>query len=237
MLPAVRVVTETGSTNEDMKALALDGVAEGTWLRAERQTAGRGRMGRIWEGVAGNLFASTLVRLAPNDPPAASLAFVAAVSVYDVVSDFVGRDVLTLKWPNDIMAGRAKLCGILLERAGDAVIIGIGVNIADAPEMAERLTVSMRSLGVGNCDAGLLLEEIAMEFAVQLDRWRTYGVESIVRAWLARAHAPGTPLFVNLPDGTSLEGRFETLGTDGALILSLADGTRHVIHAGDIFLL
>lgn len=231
----IRTVGETGSTNEGMRLLALDGVAEGRWLRAERQTSGRGRMGRSWEGQRGNLFASTLVRLSSRDPQPPTLAFVAAVAVHEVLADFIGEGVLRLKWPNDIMAGDAKLCGMLLERAGDAVVIGIGINIASAPQLADRRTTCLHNLGAGACEPASLLGLIAENFALWLERWRTYGVEPVLRAWLGRAHDVGTPLAAQLPDGARIDGTFETLDAEGALILRLADGGRHVIHAGDIF--
>lgn len=220
-----------------MKALARDGAPEGTWLRAERQISGKGRMGRAWEGDSGNLFASTLVRLSSREPSPASLAFVAAVAVHQVLSDFVGETAVRLKWPNDVMAGQAKLCGMLLERVDDAVIVGIGINVASAPEVQDRLTISLAEMGVSGCDAGSLMSLIAEAFAQWVERWRTYGTEPVIRAWMDRAHPVGTPLIAQLPDGERAEGRFETLDTDGTLILRLADGGRRAIHAGDIFLL
>jgi len=84
----IRVVEETGSTNADMLALAAAGAAEGSWLRAERQTAGKGRQGRAWESPIGNFYGSTLVRLRPTDPPAPTLALVAAVALEEAVSTF-----------------------------------------------------------------------------------------------------------------------------------------------------
>lgn len=233
----VRFVEETGSTNEDMKTLAADGAAEGLWLRAGRQSAGRGRMGRVWEGEEGNLYASTLVRVHPGDPMPPTLAFVAAVAVHMALSDFAGNGGLRIKWPNDIVAGHAKLCGMLMERVGDAIIIGIGVNIISAPDLPDRMTICLRHLGAEGCDAAAVLEAIAERFAEMVARWRTYGAQPVIRAWLDRAHPSGTVLGVNLPDGNRVEGRFETLGDDGALILRLADGTSHAIHAGDVFLL
>lgn len=257
MLANIRVVAETGSTNEDMKALAIAGEPEGIWLRAERQTGGKGRMGRVWEGEAGNLFASTLVRLGPLDPPPHTLALVAAVAVHEALSEFVGEGVLALKWPNDVMAqalpakvetgfasgsttnnnSSAKLCGMLMERAGDAIIIGIGVNAASAPQLPDRETSSLYALGATQCDAASVLERIADRFGEWLGRWRTYGLEPVIRAWKERAHPRGTALLVELPDGERVSGTFEGLEPSGALIVRLADGSNRAIHAGDVFCL
>lgn len=233
----IRVVAETASTNDAVKALAAEGAPEGLWLRAERQTAGRGRMGREWEGAVGNLFASTLVRMAPFDPPPPTLALVIAVAAHRALEDFVGAGELSIKWPNDIVAGRAKLCGVLMERTGDAVVIGIGINVTTAPEVPGRATACLHDLGATGCDAASVTEVLASRFQEELVRWRTYGVEPIARAWVGRAHPPGTPLTVHLPDGETVVGTFDTLASDGALMLRLADGGSRAIHAGDVFLL
>jgi BirA family biotin operon repressor/biotin-[acetyl-CoA-carboxylase] ligase len=231
----IRTVEETGSTNEDMKRFVIEGAAEGFWLRAENQTTGRGRMGRSWEGRNGNLFASTLVRLLPRDPLPSTLAFVVAVAVHEVLTDFTGEGLLRLKWPNDVIADDAKLCGMLLERVDDAVVIGIGINVESAPELADRRTTCLRDLGAQACEPASLLALLAESFALWLERWRTYGTAPIIRAWLDRAYMSGTPLAVQLPGGERIEGIFETLDDQGALILRLADGRRHVIYAGEVF--
>ena len=133
-----------------MMALAQAGAEEGSWLRAERQTSGRGRQGRVWDSPSGNLFASTLVRLRPDDPPPATLALVASLALYDAVAAFLPSDALdelSLKWPNDLLLRLAKLSGILLERQDDAIVIGIGVNLANHPDDLDRLTISLSAYG------------------------------------------------------------------------------------------
>lgn len=209
-------------------------------MRAERQLAGRGRQGRAWVSPGGNLYASTIARLRPTDPPAATLALVAAVALEEAVSVYYhpgeGRRGAMLKWPNDLLLDSAKLSGILLERAGDAVVIGIGVNLAHHPTDTDRIATSLAAHGVA-IEPAPFLETLAESFARWLARWRNEGVPAIRDRWVARAHPPGTALTARLPDGTSIDGLFERLDADGALILRLADGTARVIHAGDVFLI
>src|SRR4051812_41467223 len=141
--PPIQTVAETGSTNDDLAALAPAGAPEGSWLRAERQSGGRGRQGRAWDSPTGNLPASPLVRLQPGDPPPPSLALAAAIALHEVAAVFAPEAELIVKWPNDLLAGGAKLAGILLEREGEAVVIGFGVNLAAAPAGLERPATSL----------------------------------------------------------------------------------------------
>lgn len=141
---------------------------------------------------------------------------------------------LTLKWPNDLLLGGAKLSGILLERAGAHVVVGIGVNVAHHPALADRLTTSLRAAGAA-VDAATLLDDLADPFATWLAVWREAGMAPVAVRWSERSHPVGTALNVRLPDQTALDGQFLGLDASGALLLGLADGTRHVIHAGDVF--
>lgn len=231
----IRTVAETGSTNADMIALASTGLEEGVWLRAERQISGRGRQGRSWDSPTGNLYASTLIRIRPSDPPAATLALVAAVALEEAISAYLPA-AARLKWPNDLLIDGAKVSGILLERSQDAVVIGIGVNLAHHPSNTDRPSTSLAARNVV-VDPADLLETLDEAFSRWLARWRGEGVELVRRRWVERAHAEGTPLTARLPDGTGVDGLFDGLDSEGALILRLADGTRRVIHAGDVFLL
>ncbi|WP_244624632.1 biotin--[acetyl-CoA-carboxylase] ligase [Sphingomonas sp. So64.6b] len=231
-----------------MLALARSGIEEGVWLRAERQNGGRGRQGRAWASPVGNLYTSTLVRLRASDPQAATLALVTAVALEEVVRAYlpprhsresendVGKSQLQLKWPNDLLLDGAKLSGILLEGAGNAVVIGIGVNLAHHPTDLDRPAASLAAHGV-TPDPADFLDTLAEAFALWLARWRGEGLAPIRARWLERAHAPGTALTARLPDGSATDGLFAGLDSDGALILRLADGTTRVIHAADVFLI
>ncbi len=206
------------------------------WLRAERQTSGRGRQGREWVSPLGNLYASTLVRLRPADPAPATLALVAAVALEEAVSAYLGAGRVQLKWPNDLLLAGAKLSGILLERSGDAIIIGFGVNLAHHPTDLDRVATSLAAHGV-SVDPDDFLVTLSDGFARWLGKWRGEGLAAVRDRWMARAHPPGTALTARLPDGTAVDGLFDRLDGDGALILRLADGGTRVIHAGDVFLI
>jgi BirA family biotin operon repressor/biotin-[acetyl-CoA-carboxylase] ligase len=195
-------------------------------------------MGRQWISPLGNLYASTIVRLRPTDPPAPTLAFVAAIAVYETITACFPNAPVQIKWPNDILsADGAKLCGMLLERRDDAVVVGIGVNLICAPEGTGRAVTNLLELCGSAPDPQDFLEVLAHQFAAQLGIWRTYGLAVILKAWEARAHPQGSSVNVHLPDGGSLSGMYEGLSQDGAFTLRLADGSIRAIHAADIFLL
>jgi BirA family transcriptional regulator, biotin operon repressor / biotin---[acetyl-CoA-carboxylase] ligase len=233
----IRKVPETGSTNADLLAAlrAGDNLAEGLWLVADRQTAGRGRQGRAWFDGAGNFMGSTVVRLTSGEPPPASLALAAGLAVYAAVRTLLPEPgPLQLKWPNDLVYGGAKLAGMLLEREGDALVVGIGVNLAQAPTIPGRATTALVHLGCAT-SRDAFAEGLAAAFAAELARWRSFGLEPVLRRWRAAAHPEGTPLTVTAPGEAAVTGVFAGLTDDGALRLRLADGGVRVIHAGDVF--
>lgn len=232
----IRHLPTTASTNDDLAALARDGAPEGTWLRADTQTGGRGRQGRLWVSPPGNLYASTIVRPRMGDPRAPSLALVAAVALDTLLQGWLAPERLMIKWPNDLLADGAKISGILLEGVGDAVVVGIGVNLAHHPDLPDRPATSLAALGLSPPDPADFAAELAASFAAWLARWRGEGLGVVLARWHARAHPPGTALRVNAAEG-AIDGLYEGLEADGALRLKSADGRAHVVHAGDIFLL
>ncbi len=234
----IETVAETGSTNADLieRLSAHERVSEGDWLVADRQSAGRGRQGRAWYDGMGNFMGSTVVRASPQDPPVHSLALVAGLAVYEAVQPLCPEpSALMLKWPNDVLLGRAKLCGILLEGAADAVVVGIGVNLASAPQLPDRETVALSQFGPAPA-RDRFAEALARSFDQELERWRTYGLEPLIRRWQSAGTPIGTALRVHEPSGTVIAGYFAGLDSEGTLQLRLEDGVVRAIHAGDVFL-
>jgi BirA family transcriptional regulator, biotin operon repressor / biotin---[acetyl-CoA-carboxylase] ligase len=207
---------------------------EGDWLVALRQDSGRGRHGREWETVEGNFLGSTLIQVRPSDPPAPSMALAAGLALIESL-DVVAPDAnLSLKWPNDLMLGDAKLAGILLERSGDRIVAGFGVNLAAAPDIADRKTAALQSITVITPQAFAPL--LAAKFAQLLGAWRTAEPAQFAQAWLARAHAVGTSLEVRTGPAERASGTFDGIEPDGAMRLKRTDGHVDIIRAGDVHL-
>ncbi len=177
---------------------------------------------------------STAVHIESNDPPAHSLALVTACAVraaLDMATQ--GRAAYIIKWPNDILIGNAKLAGILLERVGSHLIIGVGVNIASAPELPDRKTTSLSAQNIALSRNGFA-DALADIWPIYVAKWRSDGIAAIVREWLSFAHPVGTKLQVAEGEYAGLTGEFDGLEAAGALRLRQSDGTRMIIHAGDV---
>ncbi len=231
----IETVAQLASTSGTLleRLSAGQAVAEGTWIVADRQTSGRGRQGRAWFDGHGNYMGSTFVASHGGDPPLGTLALAVGLAVREAVIKHLpaGHDVL-LKWPNDLLVAGAKLSGILLEGAGGGVVVGVGVNLAVAPELPDRPTIALAQLGA-RIDRDAFAQDLAMAVGQEVERWRTFGLEPLIRRWVAAAHPIGTPLRAGEGDAVT-EGTFAGLASDGALQLRLADGSLRAIHAGEI---
>lgn len=209
--------------------LADAGAVEGDWLVAMEQDAGRGRQGRQWVSASGNFFGSTVIQLRAGDPTAPSLSLAAGLALIEAVDVAVPGIPLMLKWPNDLMLGTSKLAGILLERSGDRVVVGFGVNLGSAPRLSDRDAAALNGALLPKAFAPLL----AGSFARMLSLWRNSPPEAFAQAWLARAHPVGTHLTVHGGGGDIVSGTFDGIEPDGALRLR-RDGDVDVIRAGDV---
>jgi len=225
-------LAEVVSTNDWL--LARPGLADSSWVVAAIQTGGRGRRGRTWVSQPGNMFASVTTTLQPGEGPPQQLSFVAAVALARALDVWVTPARLTLKWPNDLLLDGVKLSGILLERHGDGTVIGFGVNLVDHPIDTDRPALSLQAAGIVPPSPPALCAALADSFADVRKLWREAGFAPVREAWLARASGLGRPIEARLGNGT-VAGRFETLDTDGALLLRLDDGGLRAIHAGEVF--
>ncbi|QPC87477.1 biotin--[acetyl-CoA-carboxylase] ligase [Mesorhizobium sp. NBSH29] len=246
-----------GSTN----ALALDraraGDAGNIWIVSKKQEAGRGRRGRPWATPEGNLAASLLVKPDVDLKSAATLGFVAGLSLSDALDAVApqtgisigidGADVFgqrsqknrfELKWPNDVLASGAKLAGILLESViladgSSAIVVGIGVNVVAFPPDLPYPATSLTALGAG-CDAETLFLVLSDAWSENVGRWNAgRGLAVIRERWLARAAGLGGEVAVNL-DGAIVRGTFETIDADCRFVIRQKNGLIQTIAAGDV---
>ena len=224
----IRIIERTGSTNTDL--IADTSAVEGDWFVALEQVSGKGRQGRDWTSAAGNFYGSTLVELKEGDPSAQTLSLIAGLALVEAIDAAVPGQALMLKWPNDVLLLGKKLAGILLERTGDRVVVGFGVNLAVAPVLADR---QCAALG-GQLSPQAFAPLLAGSFARLLTLWRRSEPTLIVQAWLARAHPIGTKLTVHASNSERISGRFDGLEPDGALRLRLDDNELQVIRAADV---
>lgn len=238
----VEAFASVGSTNDEAKALARSGAAEGTIVWAKRQEAGRGRRGRAWTSPEGNLYTSTVLRPGRSPAEAAQISFVAALAIAETAAAVLPETAdIRCKWPNDVLVNGRKLSGILLEsEAGPDgglawLVLGVGINLRHSPEGTEFPATSLVAEGAPAMQPAGLLEIYAEQLALWYARWLEHGFAPVRSAWMARAKGIGEPVVVRLSDRT-LTGTFADLDSDGVLLLDRDDGTgRQRIAAGDVF--
>jgi BirA family transcriptional regulator, biotin operon repressor / biotin---[acetyl-CoA-carboxylase] ligase len=234
---AVEVLASTGSTNAGLLARAAAGAPEGAVLAAEEQTAGRGRLGRSWVSPPrAALTFSLLVRPETVAPARRGwLPLLTGVSVASAVRAAAGVDA-RLKWPNDVLAGPAKLGGILAEATGDAIVIGIGLNVSTEPgELPPPGPIpggtlpatSLRVLGVGSADRDRLLIEILAAFEHRYQAWRQAGGDpdrcGLRAEYTALCATIGRRVRVELPGDQLLSGLAVGVDPDGRLLVRVSD--------------
>jgi len=227
------------STNAALREKAALGEAPGLVLRADEQTAGRGRRGRGWDSPAGNLYVSLLLRPDCKPVEGATVGFVAAVALGRVLRDLTPADVLH-KWPNDLLIGGKKMTGILLEAGTkpdgrlDWLVLGMGVNIRSHPETGLYPTTDLVASGGPSLTARQLLDRFLAVFGPAYDAWEQGGFKAIRADWLAFAAGIGERVVARL-EREEVAGSFTDRDPDGALIMQLDSGQQRRIAAGDIF--
>jgi BirA family biotin operon repressor/biotin-[acetyl-CoA-carboxylase] ligase len=221
-----------GSTNDEVRRLAAEGAPHGTVVHADEQTAGRGRLAHTWFSPRGNLYLSVLLRTGLPAARSSELSFLAALAVADSVEVLLPRQIRSiLKWPNDVLVNGAKIAGILVEQVDDATIIGIGLNVLQAPSnTAYKTTTIVANGGIASVDGArdILLGRLSFHLA----EWQSTGFGPIRDQWLGRSYPIGAAIHANV-GGQSVTGHFAGLDPDGALLLDTAKGRRRIV-AGEI---
>lgn len=240
-----------GSTSHEAMRMARAGDAGRVWVAALEQTAGVGRRSRPWQTPRGNLAASVFVTTRTAPSIAATLGFVAGLSLVDALAKLapalvvdtaldgaMGRkSQLSLKWPNDLVGEAGKIAGILLqaERLGGdqmGVVAGIGVNVVAPPEGVDTPATALAALG-----CRITAEELFTQLA---ESWLAYeriwdngqGLPAIRERWLARASGVGEEVAIRVGSEV-VRGRFRDIDEEGRLVVSTREGDRRIT-AGEV---
>lgn len=223
---------QIGSTNDEARRMAADGAPHGTVVHADEQTAGRGRMARTWFSPPGNLYLSILLRTGQPVARTPELGFLTALAVADTVEALLPRQTRAmLKWPNDVLVSGAKIAGILLEQVDDGTILGIGLNVLEAPSSTGyKTTTIVANGGIASVDGArdILLDRLGRHLLV----WQADGFAPIRDQWLGRSYPIGAAIRVT-SGGQQIAGDFAGLGIDGALLLDTAHGQQRIV-AGEV---
>ena len=227
-----------GSTNAEALRRAREGERGPLWITAVVQTAGRGRRGSTWVSPAGNLYATLLLVDPAPAPVAPQLSFVAALALHDAVAQCAPQlgPALKVKWPNDLLLGKAKLAGILIESENGpafAAAIGFGVNCVEHPRDTAYPATDLAVAGA-SVTAAQLFGFLAAAMERRLAQWGRGGGFAATRAdWLKRAAGLGQPVVVRLPE-RELSGTFAGIDGEGRLLLRQASATT-AISVGEVF--
>jgi BirA family biotin operon repressor/biotin-[acetyl-CoA-carboxylase] ligase len=235
------IFDELDSTNEEARRRALRGDTGPAFLLARRQTAGRGRRGRTWTTIEGNLFLTYLG--ATQRPPAeiALLGFATGLALAEFCETLTAPARVRLKWPNDLFLDGGKAAGVLLESGGlddgrSWFAVGVGFNLIAAPADAGQPTAALRDVLPPDTPAPAP-ETVARDLIVRLGAWAgrfdREGFSGLLAAWTARAQGLGAPARVAIGAQT-VEGVVRGLTAQGELALELANGEMRLIAAGDI---
>ncbi len=229
-----------GSTNDEAKALLTTGAEEGTVVRAERQTAGRGRRGRQWISEAGNLYCSIILR--PKCPlsQVSQLSFVMALAVGNTILPALIRpEILSYKWPNDLLLQKEKVAGILIEtesqrgQLAEACVVGIGLNINVVPNHPIYPVTALKNHSQSKLSRDALFSELLEQIKNQYQVWQKEGFGPIRNAWMARAYNLGHKMAIAVGNNQA-SGQFVGLSPEGALLLKEESGFVHKLMSAEV---
>ena len=227
------------STNKVAKELAIEGADEGTVVFAEEQTEGRGRSGRSWFSSPESVLLSIILKPDTSPSKAHMVTLMTGVAVAKAIIQY-GIDA-RIKWPNDIVVGGKKVCGILSEMGAtmdalDYIILGIGVNVNDdinsyPIELKETATSLKAELG-RDLPRIEFVQSLLWELEYQYNLFNRHDFTTISDEWKKLSDTLGSWVKITTQSGV-LEGEAIGINRDGALVLKLQDGTLRTIFTGD----
>ncbi len=232
------------STNNKAKEFVKDknNKAHKVVIRAQTQTAGRGRHKREWISPSGNLYISIILDLADKKNKFSELSFVTSIALYNTLKKYLPHNItIGYKWPNDVLVDSKKIAGILLENHSDYpnnIIIGIGLNIQSSPKFAANIlyqTTCINELIKADIDKEELTLNLLVEFERILAKWHKDSFAVIKELWLDNALNLGKELKINLVN-EEYKGIFLGLDDSGSLILQEKAGNIRYIKSGDVYL-
>jgi BirA family biotin operon repressor/biotin-[acetyl-CoA-carboxylase] ligase len=239
----VEVVDASPSTNADVARRGRDGEPAGLVLVAEHQTAGRGRLDRVWVTPPRAALTVSLLVDPSAVPPGRWpwLPLLTGLAVSEAVREVTGLEA-RLKWPNDVLVVDAgeerKVAGVLVELvdrpAGTAAVVGVGLNVSSTrDELPVETATSLALAGADAPDRTALLLAVLRVFGRRFDDWLAEGAAGVREAYVAACSTLGQEVRVALPEGRTLEGRAVDVDRDGRLLVD--DGTDvHALGAGDV---
>lgn len=239
----IRTVTSTGSTNDDLAAVARGGGFGRQVLIAELQETGKGRLGRTWTAPAGSGLTMSVLLELPGVPlhRRSWIGAIAGLCLIDAVTAVAGLPATapaTLKWPNDLLVGGRKCAGLLAEATADGVVIGVGVNVSlTVDELPRPDATSLLLAGAQSLDRTRLAAAILDQLAEWVDRWQPVAGDpdrsGLRPAYLAACSTIGERVRIELPGGEHVVGMASDVTADGALVVDTASG-RRMFAAGDV---
>lgn len=228
------------STNDVAKKLLEEGAGEGTVVRADRQTAGRGRRGREWISESGNLYCSFILK--PRCPLSQvnQLSFVIALAVGETILSFLSMpESLSYKWPNDLLINKEKVGGILIETESsggqqvESCVVGIGVNLQSSPSNMAYPVTSLKQHAKVTPIVEVLFSELLNQIKTFYHIWKQEGFEPIREKWLQRAYSLGEDIYI-LVGENKIHGKFIGLDSSGGLLIKREDNRVQTLLSAEI---
>jgi BirA family transcriptional regulator, biotin operon repressor / biotin---[acetyl-CoA-carboxylase] ligase len=231
----VRHFTSIDSTNLEARRIIEGGGQGPLWIVSNEQTAGRGRLGRSWQSVPGNLYSTFLLKPACAPQFSPQLGFVTALAVAEAIDALADQRSVQLKWPNDCLVQGAKIAGILCEVLDRGhVAVGCGMNVASAPSGLAYPAATVADVLGKSIPVQKMFDAYAQSLRTQLSLWQNgENFPAIADLWRARAIGIGEQVCVK-QDAGDIAGKLLGIDDAGALLLAQSDGSQRRILAGDL---